>query len=186
MIPNISIEALGRKSEHLVELGEEHRRNSHPVEDHEASYRSWRTPSKAAGGARGTQTEQRTEVQQAPSRSEELTRDSFLRFRDQWVRNRARAIQQAGSISFRTCSEDTASITALNEFYRWRVFEHFKEYQCDKKELEAGIIQGPRDFGTLPKDVPAIRKLHICRNVDRENGRRVSKNACRRRAESRV
>src|SRR6266567_5504629 len=162
MTPNTSIEALGRNSEYLAELEEGQLRDTHLVAWHEASYRSSRTPSKA-GGAHGTPTVQRTEVQRAPSRIEELNRDSFLRFRDEWVRNRARDIQQAGSISFHTCSEDTASITALNEFYRWRVFDGFKAEHHDEKELEVGMMQGSRDFGSFPKVAGAAEKLHRCR-----------------------
>ena len=186
MNPNTSIETLGRNSEHLVELEEEQLRDTHLVACHEASYRPSRTPSKAGGRAHGTQTVQRTEVQQAPSRIEERSRDSFLRFRDEWVRNRARDIRQAGSISFNTCSEDTASITALNEFYRWRVFDGFEAEHRDEKELEIAMMQGSRDFGSFPKDVAAAEKLHMCRIVDREKGGRVFRMTCRRRAKSRV
>jgi hypothetical protein len=186
MTPNTSIEALGRNSEHLVGLEEGQLRDTHLVACHEASYRSSRTPSNAGGGAHGTQTIQRTKAQQAPSRIEELNRDSFLRFRDDWVRNRARDIQQAGSISFHTCSEDTASITALNEFYRWRVFDGFKAEHHDEKESEIGMMPGSRDFGSFPKDVAAPEKLHMCRIVGREKGGRVFGQTCRRRAKSRV
>ena len=186
MTHNTSIEALGRNSEHLVEFEEEQLRDTHLVERHETSYRPLRTPSKAGGGAHGTQTIQRTEVQQAPSRNEERTRDSFLRFRDEWVRNRARDIQLAGGISFRTCSEDTASITALNEFYRWRVFDEFQTEHRDEKEVKIGMMQDPCDFGSLPRDVTAAEKLHKCRSVCREKGQLVFKPACRRGAKSRV
>lgn len=186
MTPNTSIEALGRNSEHLVELGEEQLRDTHLVECQEASYRPSRTPSKAGGGAHGTQTVQRTEVQQTPSRIEERSRDSFLRFRDEWVKNRARDIRQAGSVSFNTCSEDTASITALNEFYKWRVFDGFKAEHRDEKELKIGMMQGSRDFESFPKDVAAAEKLHMCRIVCREKGRRVFRKTCRRRAKSRA
>src|SRR5260370_5598789 len=182
MTPNTSIKALGRNFEHLVELEEEQLRDAHLVECHEASYRPSRTPSKAGGGAHGTQTVQPTDVQQAPSRIEERNRDSFLQFRDEWVRNRARDIRQAGSISFNTCSEDTASITALNEFYRSRVFGGFEAEHRDEKELEIAMMQGSRDFGSFPKDVAAAEKLQMCRIVCREKSRRV----CRRQAESRV
>ena len=172
MTRNTSIEALRRNSEHLVELEEEQLRDTHLVECHEASYRRSRRPSNTGSGAHGTQTVQRTEVQQAPSRIEELNRDSFLRFRDEWVKNRARDIRQAGSVSFKTCSEDTASITALNEFYRWRVFDGFKAEHRAEKELEIGMMQGS--------------KPHVCRIVCRDKGRRVFKRACRRGAKSRV
>ena len=185
MTPNTS-EALGRNSKHLVELEEEQLRDMHLVECHEASYRPSQTPSKASGGAHGTQTVQRTEVQQAPSRIEERSRDGFLRFRDEWVRNRARDIRQAGSISFKTCSEDTASITALNEFYKWRVFDGLKAEHREEKELEIVMMQGSRDFGRFPKDVAATEKLHMCRIVCREKDRRVFRKTCRRRAKSRV
>jgi hypothetical protein len=141
MTPNTSLQALGRNSEHLVELEEEQLRDMHLVECYEASYRPSRTPSRISDGAHGTQTVQRTEAQ-VPSRIEEASRDSFLRFRDEWVRNRARDIQQGGSISFHTCSEDTASITALNEFYRWRAFDGFKAERHYEKELEIGMMQG--------------------------------------------
>ena len=186
MTPNTSIKALGRNSEYLAELEEGQLRDTHLVAWHEASYRSSRTPSKAGGGAHGTQTVQRTEVQQAPSRIEELNRDSFLRFRDEWVRNRARDIRQAGSISFKTCSEDTASITALNEFYRWRIFDGFNAEYRDEKELEIGMMQGSRDFGSFHKDVAAAEKLHMCRIVCHEKGQRVLRKTCCRHTKSRV
>lgn len=179
MTPNTSKEALGRNSEYLVDLEEERLQNAHLVKCLEASYRPPRTPSKAGGGAHGTQTVQRTEAQQAPSRIEELNRDSLLRFRDEWVRNRVREIQQGGSIHFHTCSDDTASITALNEFYRWRVFDGFKAEPRDEKEAEIEMMQGSHDFGRLPKDMAAAGKLHKCRSVCREEGHRISKRACR-------
>ena len=185
MTPNSSIEALGRNSEHLVEL-EEQLRRTHPVECNEASYRPSRTPSKAGSGAHGTQTVQRTEVQQAPSRIEERSRDSFLRFRDEWVRSRAWDIRQAGDTSFNTCSEDTASITALNEFYRCRVFDGFKAEHRDEKELEIGMMRNSHDFGSFPKDVAVAEKLHMYRIVCREKGQRVLRKTCRRRVESPV
>jgi hypothetical protein len=186
MTYNTSIEALGHNSEHLSELEEELPRDTHLVERHEALYRPLRTPSKDGGGAHGTQTVQRTEVQQAPSRIDERSRDSLLRFRDEWVKNRARDIRQAGSISFHTCSEDTASITALNEFYRRRVFDQFKAEHRDEKELEIGMMQGSRDFGSFAEEVAAAEKLQVCRIVWREKGRRVFRKTCRRRAKSRV
>jgi len=184
MTPNTSIKALGRNSEYLVELDEEQLRDTHLVECHEASYRPSRTPSKTDGRAHGTQTIHRTEVQQAPSRIEDRSRDSFLRFRDELVRNRARDIRQAGSISFNTCSEDTASITALNEFYRWRVFDGFEAEHHDRKELEITMMQGSRDSGSFPKDAWATEKLQMCRSVCRGKGRRVFVETCRRRAKS--
>jgi hypothetical protein len=126
------------------------------------------------------------DVQQAPGRIEERSRDGFLRFRDEWVRNRARDIRQAGSVSFNTCSEDTASITALNEFYRWRVFDRLKAEHHDEKELEIGMIEGSRDFGSFLKNVAAAEKLPTCRIVCRERGRRVFRKTCGQRALSRV
>ena len=186
MTLNSSIEALGRNSKHLVELEEEQLQHTHSVECHESSYRPSRTPSKAGGGAHGTQTVQRTEVQQAPSRFEELSRDSFLRFRDEWVRSRAWDIRQAGDISFNTCSEDTASITALNEFYRWRVFDGFNAEHRDEKELEIGVMRDSRDFGSFPKDVVVAERLHMYRIVCREKCQRVLRKTCRRSVESPV
>ena len=186
MTPNPSIEALGRNSEHLVELQEDRLQDTHLVECHEASYPPSRRFSKGGVGSHGPQTVQRTEAQEAPSRTEERSRDSFLRFRDEWVRNRARDIQQAGSISFRTCSEDTASITALNEFYRWRVFDGFKAEHRAEKEVEIGMLRGSGDFGSFRKDVAAAEKLNKCRSVCREKDRRAFKWACRRAAKSRV
>jgi hypothetical protein len=173
MTPNTSIEALSGNFEHRFELEEEQFRDTHLVECHGASYRP-------------SPTVQRTDVQQGPSRIEERSKFSFLRFRDEWVRNRAREIQRAESISFSTCSEDTASITALNEFYRWRVFDGFKAEHRDEKELKIGMIQGSRAFGRFPKDVTSAEKHLRCRIVCREKGRRVFKKDCRRVAESRV
>jgi hypothetical protein len=184
MTPNTSIETLGY-SEHLVELEEERLRDTHLIEFREASYRPSRAHSKAPGGAHGTQTVQRTEVQQAPSRNEER-RDSFLRFREEWVRNRARDIRHAASVSFNACSEDTASITALNEFYRWRVFDRFKAEHSDEKELEIGRIQVLPNSGSFPKDLAAVEMRHMCRTVCREKGRRVFRKTCRQRAKSQV
>jgi hypothetical protein len=184
MTPNTSIVAFGRNSKHPVDLEEEELRDTHLGEYYEASYRPSRPPSKVGGGTQGTQTVQRTEVQQAPSRIEERNRDSFLRFRDEWVRNRARDIRQERSISFNTCSEDTASITALNEFYRWRVFEGFIPEDSDEKKVEIVMMKGSRDFGRFPKDV-SVEKLHMCRSVCRENGRRAFLKTCRLRAKSR-
>ena len=62
-------------------------------------------------------------VQPMPGRIEEWSADRLLQFRDEWVRNRARDIRKEASIAFRFCSEDSASITALNEFYRWRTVD---------------------------------------------------------------
>ena len=186
MTPNTSTEATSRNSEHLVELEEEQLRNARLVGCLEASHRPWQTPFKAGSGAHGIKTEQRSEVQQAPSRIEELNRDSFLRFRDEWVRNRGREIQQAGSLSFRTCSEDTASITALNEFYRWRVFDLFKAEHRDVNELKNGMIQVSRDFGALRKDVGPTERPHMCRIICREKGRRDYRKTCRRPEKFRV
>jgi len=186
MTPITSIKAIGRNSEHLVELEEEELRDAHVVECRAESYRSSQTHARADGGAHGTQTAQRTAVQQAPIRIEELSRDSFLRLRDEWVRNRARDIRQVGSISFNTCSEDTASITALNEFYKWRIFDGFKAEYGDEKELETGMMRGSPDFGSLPKDMAAAEKLHMCRVVCREKNRRVFRKTCRSGAKYRV
>jgi hypothetical protein len=186
MTPNTSIEALGRNSEHLVELGGGNLRDTHLVECHEASYGLSRTPSKAGDGEHCTQTVQRTEVQQTPGRNEERSRDRFLLFRDEWVKNRARDIRQAGSVSFNTCSEDTASITALNEFYKRRVFDGFKAEHRDEKELKIGMMQGLRDFESFPKDVAAAENLHMCRIVCREKSRHILMNTCRRQPKPRV
>ena len=179
MAPNTSIVALGCNAEYLVEVNDEQPRDTHLVERHEASHRSSRASFKADGGAHGTQTILRIEVQQEPSRIDEGNRDSLLRFRDDWVRSRARQIRQAGSICFHTCSEDTASITALNEFYRWRVFETFMvEQHRDKRVSGIGTMQGPRNVGSFPKDVAAAEKLQTCRTVCREESRRVFKKTC--------
>jgi hypothetical protein len=184
MTLNTSKEALGRNPKDLVELNEEQLRDTHPAERHEASFRPSRTPSETGGGEHGAQTVRRTELLQAPSRIDERNRDNFLRFRDEWVRNRARDIRRAGSIFFNTCSEDTASITALNEFYRWRVFDRFKSEQRDEKELNIGMMQHSRDFGKFPEDVTSAEKLHMCRIVCREKDRRVFGKTCRQRANS--
>lgn len=184
MTPNTSIEAFGRSSEHQVELDGEQLRDTHLVECNEASYPSLRRPSHAGCGAHGTQTVLRTEVRQAPSRIEEMNRDSFLRYRDEWVKNRARDIRQAGSASFNTCSEDTASITALNEFYRWRVFDGFTAEHRAENELKLEMASGPRYFRNFPKDVVVSEKPRVCRIVCRERGRRVFKRACHRGARS--
>jgi hypothetical protein len=143
MTPNSSTKALGRHSDHLIEFEEDQLRDTHLVECDEESYRPSRTPSKAGGGI------------------EEWSRDSFLRSRDEWAINRARDVRQAVSISFKTYSEDTASITALNGFYTWRIFEGFKAEHRDEKELEIGMIQGSRDFGTYPRMWPRLRSV-IC------------------------
>jgi hypothetical protein len=179
MTPNTSIETLGSKSEHFGELEKKLQRDTNLFECHEALYRPSRTPFEAGGGENGAHTTQRTEVIQAPSMIDERSRDSFLGFRDEWVRNRARDIRQTRSISFNPCSEDTASITALNEFYRWRVFDGFKAEDRDEKESEIGMMQGSRSFGSLPKDVVEAEKLHICRTVCREKGRQILKKTCR-------
>lgn len=179
MAPNTSIVALGCNADYLVEVDDEQPRDTHLVERHEASYRTSRASFKADGGAHGTQTILRIEVQQEPSRIDERNRDSLLRFRDAWVRSRARQIRQAGSICFHTCSEDTASITALNEFYRGRVFETFMaEQHRDKRVSGIGIMQGPRNVGSFPEDVAAAEKLQTCRIVCREKSRRVFKKTC--------
>jgi hypothetical protein len=179
MTPNTSLETPGRKSEHLGELEEKQQRETNLFECHEAWYRPSRTPFEAGGGENSAQTAQRTEVLRAPSMIDDRSRDSFLRFRDEWVRNRARDIRHTRIISFNTCSEDTASITALNEFYRRRVFDGFKAEVCDEKESEIGMMQGSRNFGSLPKDVVEAEKLYICRIVCREKGRRIFKKNCR-------
>src|SRR5579859_3818769 len=184
MTQNSSLAALGCNIEHLVELDEEQLREAHLIERHEASYRPSRTFFKADGGAHGTQTVLPTEVDQAPSRIEEWSRDSFLRFRDEWVRNRAREVRQAGSISFNTCSEDTASITALNEFYRWRVFDGYEEEHRAEEELKIGTMRGSRHLESFPEDVATAEKFHTCRIVCRETGWRVSRRTCHRRARS--
>jgi hypothetical protein len=181
-----SIEALGRNFEPLVELEDERLRDAHMAECHEASYPPSRTPSKAGGGPHGTKIVQPTEVQQAPSKIQDLNRDSFLRFRDAWVRNRARDIQRTGSISFHTWSDDTASITALNEFYSGRIFDGFKAEPRDEEEVEIGMMQGSRDFGSVPREVASAEKLHLCRIGCRERGRRVFRKTCCRRAKSEV
>ena len=186
MTPNTSIDALGRNSEHLAEfeVEEEQLRGTHLVKSHEASYQPSQTPSNVAGGAHGTQSVHWIEVQQGPSTSED--RDRFLRFRDEWVRNRARGIRQALSISFKTCSEDTASIMALNEFYKWRVFDGFNTVHGHGKVLETGTIQLSRNLRGCPKAVATAEELQICRNVRREKGRQVFRKTCRWRAKSRV
>jgi len=184
MTPITSVVALGYNAERLVEFDEEQLREAHLVERHEASYRPSPTSFKADGGAHGTETVLRTEVKQAPSRIEERSRDSFLRFRDEWIKNRAREIRQAESASFNTCSEDTASITALNEFYRWRVFDGYKEEQRNEKELKIGMMRGSRDLESFPEDVATAERFHTCRIVCREMGRRVFRRTCHRRATS--
>jgi hypothetical protein len=180
-----SIRAIGRGNfQDFLELEEENLRDSYLVEFHEASYRRLQAISKAGSGAHGTQTVQRAEVQRTPNRIEEWSTDSLLRFRDEWVRNRARDIRQAASISFNACSEDTASVTALNEFYRWRVFDRLKAEHRNEKELEIRKIQVPRDSWSFPKDVAAIQKRHMCRSICREKVRRVFRESCRQRAMS--
>jgi hypothetical protein len=184
MTPNSSLVALGYNTEHLVEFDEERLRDTYLVERHEASYRSSLTSLRADGRARGKETVPGTEVKQAPSRIEEQSRDSLLRFRDEWVRNRAREVRQAGSISFNTCSEDTASITALNEFYRWRAFDGYEEEHRAEKELKIGTMRGSRHLESSPEDVATAEKFHTCRIVCRETGWRVSRRTCHRRAGS--
>jgi hypothetical protein len=179
MTPNTSIETPGSKSEHLGELEEKQQWDTNLFECHEALYRPSRTPFEAGGGDHGAQTAQRTEVLQAPSMIDERSRDGVLRFRDEWVRNRACDIRHTRSISLNICSEDTASITALNEFYRRRVFDGFKAEDRDKKGSEIEMMQGSRNVGSLPKDVVEAEKLHICRIVCREKGRRIVKKTCR-------
>ena len=186
MTPNTSIVPIGGNSEHLVEFDDEQQRAAHLAECHEASHRPSRTSFKADGRAHGTQAVLRTEVKQERGRIEEWSGDSFLRFRDEWVRNRAREVRQAGSISFNTCSEDTASITALNEFYRWRVFDGFKAEHRDGKELEIEMMRDSRDLESFPEDVAAAEKFHMCRIVCRETGRQVFRKTCHRRARSRA
>jgi hypothetical protein len=184
MTPNSSVVALGYNAEPLVEFDEEQLREAHLVERHEASYRPSLTSLKADGGARGTETVLRTEVKQASGRIEERSRDSLLRFRDEWVRNRARELRQAGTISFNTCSEDTASITALNEFYRWRAFDGHKETHRDEKEMKIGMMRSSCDLEIFPEDVAAAEKSHTCRIVCRETSRRFHRRTCHRRARS--
>lgn len=184
MTPNSSVVALGYNAEHLVEFDEEQPREAHLVERHEASYRPSLTSLKADGGARGTETVLRTEVKQASGRIEERSRDSLLRFRDEWVRNRARELRQAGTISFNTCSEDTASITALNEFYRWRAFDGHKETHRDEKEMKIGMMRSLCDLEIFPEDVATAEKSHTCRIVCRETNRRFHRRTCHRRARS--
>jgi hypothetical protein len=89
-------------------------------------------------------------AQQTPGRIGESSRDSLLRFRDEWVRNRAREIRRVASLSFNCCSEDTASITALNEFYRLGVFD--------------GFITD----NTPPKDLVVAEKRRMCRSFYRK------------------
>jgi hypothetical protein len=180
------MQAFGRTSEHLVEREEEQLRDTHSVDCHEGSYRSSRTPSKVDGGQRGRETVQRTEVQEAPKTIDERSRDSFLRFRDEWVRNRAREIRLAGSMSFTSCSEDTASIRALNEFYRERFFDRFKAEYRDEKEFELATMQVSREDGSFHKNVATAEKLRMCRIVCREKGPRVLMETCRRLAKCRV
>ena len=159
MTPSSSKEALGRSSKHLLEPEEEPLRRTQLVRCNEASYRRSRTPSNAGGGASGTHTVLRTAVRQEPSKIEELNRNSFLRFRNEWVRTRAREIQRAGGISFTTCSEDKASITALNEFYMSRVFDGFTAEHGVEKELEIAMLQGSCEFGRFPKMRPRLRSF---------------------------
>ena len=184
MTPNSSVVALGYNAEHLVEFDEEQLREAHLIERHEASHRHSLTSLKADGEALGTETVLRTEVKQAPSRIEEQSRDSLLRFRDEWVRNRARELRQAGSISFNICSEDAASITALNEFYRWRAFDGYKEAHRDEKELKIGMMRGSPDLESFPEDVATAKKFRACRIVCRETGWRVFRRTCHRLARS--
>ena len=186
MTPNTSIDPLGRNSNHLAELEEQQLQYTQLVECHEASYRPSRMPSKARSEAHGIHTAEPAQVHQGPGTIDERSRDSFLQFRDEWVRNRARDIQQSGSISFRTCSEDTASIRALNEFYRWRVFDGFKAEHRLEKETGIEMTQDSCVFGSFPKDCAAAEKLQMCRIICREKGRRVSRKTCRLRANTRV
>lgn len=183
MTSNPSVVLLSYDAEHRLEFDDERLRDAHLVERQEASDRPSRTPSKAGGGAHDPQSVQRTEVQQGPSRIED--RDSFLQFRDEWVRNRARDIRQAGSFYFNTCSEDTASITALNEFYKWRVFDGFKAEHRGEKELKIGMMRSLRDLESFPT-VAAAEKFHRFRIVYRETGRQVCRKTCHRCAKSRA
>ena len=88
-----SVQAIGRYSRDFPECEEEKLRDSHLVECHEVT-------SKAGCEAHGTKALQRPDAQQTPNGIEERSRDSFLQFRDEWVRNRARNILHAASVSF--------------------------------------------------------------------------------------
>jgi hypothetical protein len=180
-----SIQAIGRNSQDFLELEEENLRDSFLLECHEASCRRPEALSKADCRAPDTQTVQLAE-QPTAGRIDERSRDNLLRFRDEWVKNRSRNILHAASVSFNPCSEDTASITALNEFYRWRVFGRFEAEQQDEKELEAGMLQSPPGFGNLPKDGAAAGKRHMCGSICREKMRRVFRKTCRHHAKSRA
>jgi hypothetical protein len=183
MTADTSIEWHGRSSEHPVELEEERLRDTNLVECREASFRPSRTPFKAGSGEHDTQKVLR---QQAPRRLDDRIRDSFLRFRDDWVRNRARDIRQAGSISFNTCSEDAASISALNEFYKCRVFDGFNAEDREDKELEIEMMEGSCDFGRSSIDRAAVEELRFCRIVCSDKVRRLFGKACGRRTKSRI
>ena len=93
--------------------------------------------------------------------------DGLLRFRGEWVRNRAGEIRQLASLSFRSCSEDTASITAMNEFYRCRVFDGFIADDADEKNLEIGMTHGRRGFESSLSDAVAAEKPRMCRSTYR-------------------
>ena len=134
-------------------------------------------------GAHEKQTVQPAEGQETPCRIEDLGKDSFLRFRDKWVMNRARNILRGASASFNACSEDAASITALNEFYRWRAFDGVKADR-DGKQLEIGKIQGPHDSGSYPENMAAAGNRYMRGSVCREKVRRVFRKPCCQRARS--
>jgi hypothetical protein len=101
---------------------------------------------------RGAHTAQTVQVNgtQAAGKIGQSDADGLLRFRDEWVKNRARDIRRAASVSFNACSEDTASITAMNEFYRLRVFDGFIADEIS------------------PKDVVVAEKGRMCRSVNRK------------------
>jgi hypothetical protein len=55
----------------------------------------------------------------------------------------------------------TASITALNEFYRWRIFDGLETGHCAEKEMEIGVMEGSRDFESFPSMGLRLRSF-IC------------------------
>ena len=124
----------------------------------------------------------RTAVRQEPSKIEEPNRDSFLRFRNEWVRTRAREIQRAGSISFTTCSEDTASITALNEFYRSRVLDGFTAERGVEKELDIAMLEGHSNSDASPKMRPRLRSFRCAESFAARKAAESFNTTCRRRA----
>lgn len=183
---NFRIESIGRGFQESLTLEDEMLRGSYPVKCHEeALHRRPMALCTAGCQRRDTQATERAR-EEASGRSDEGYQDSLLQFRDAWVRNRARDIRQAGRISFETCSEDTASIRALNEFYMLGVVDRFNAENCDNQESEPKAAEGLRYLGSSPKDLVVAERPHMCRSTCRERSSHVLKNACRKSARSRA